>query len=241
MAFIPSPGVAQGVLVGTWANLIQLRTIFHVQRRGELLGSAWSVADLTNAALRLSEAFQNFTDNLSNVALYNRIDMRDLIAVDGTVYSFPAALAGTDAAVSTGPYEGPVINWKTGKAGRTNGRTYLPGTSEATVDNIGLLTPDRQGAWKSRADAFLADINAPTDATHLGPPLDLVIQSQKPTTSLPITRPANAVKSTSVRAEIGIQRRRRPSEVTSPAGSSTHQRPCPGSPSRLGLVVRPPH
>jgi hypothetical protein len=197
------------VLVGKWANLIELRTVLHVMRPGELLGATWTAAQLLQAANRVSGAFNLFLDNCPNVAQYSSVEMRDLSSATGEVASMATAIAGTDAAVSTGPYEGPVIRWKTGVAGRTNGRTFLPGTSEASVDNIGMLSPDRIAAMTVRATQFLAFLSAATDATHPGPPIDLAIQSSKPTTALPPTRPARKVISGSCRPEVGIQRRRR--------------------------------
>jgi hypothetical protein len=74
---------------------------------------------------------------------------------------------------------------------------------------VGLLSAARLAATDIRVANFLAYLGAPTDATHLGAPLDLVIQSTKATAGPNSTRPAYKVIAGTTRPEVGIQRRRR--------------------------------
>lgn len=212
MAFVRSPGVAQAVVIAKWANLIDIVTVYHVSRSGELLGGEWTPQQLMDAGNRISGAHALFLDNVSNVYKVSEIKMRDLTNEIGSVASVPSAIAGSVSGQTTGPYEGAVIRWRTGLSGRTNGRTFIPGIEEAVVDNVGMLSADRIGAMATRAASFLTFLKDPTGALRPGAPLQLVIQSQKATAGPEASRPAWPVLSANCRPEIGIQRRRRISQ-----------------------------
>jgi hypothetical protein len=210
MAFSPAPGAAQIVVIGKWSNLFPLRSVLHVQRKNDALAASWDSAQLLAACQRMGGAYQLLLPQVPNNAAWSSIDGRDLSVEDGAAASFPVAFTGGDPGTSVGGYSGPIINWKTNVAGRHNGRTFLPGHVNNVTDENGMFTETFISNMNGRAANFLEFLGAGTDATHPGAPLDLVVTEVKPKGAA-TTRASRVVVSAICRAEVGIQRRRRPS------------------------------
>lgn len=208
MSFIPAPGVAQFTFVGSWNNLIPLRSIFHVQRKNDGLFEPWSAADLHNGVTRILSLYTKFLPEMVNDASFTSVVARSLDVEAGVVIEEAIVMTGGSAASPMGAFAGPVVNWKTGLAGRTNGRTFLPGVAEGNVDDNGQLASTYVAALQLDANNGLTSIGAATDATHPGPPMNLVILATAGSGD-PVGRAARPVVSAAIRAEVGIQRRRR--------------------------------
>lgn len=209
MPLIPISGVAQATIKAKWNGVIDINTVWHVRRLNDALAEPFDAAALTQAANRVSGAWNSILASISSAWVGTEVVARDLSAADGAIVSLPIATVGGFAgAAQTGPYEGPVISWLTGTAGRNNGRTFVPGINEAVIDANGMINGTTTGPLKTAADAALAFLKAPTDATHVGVPLELVIVSA----AVPLGQQGRAVRSivgTRVRPGVGIQRRRR--------------------------------
>lgn len=208
MTFHPAPGVARISLNGTWNSVIPLVHVFHV-KRSDGSTSPFTSTDLANACSRVIGGFASFLDNMSAAIAYQSAVARDLTAEEGATAQIPLANVGADASASTGPYEGPLIRWRVGTAGRHNGRTFLPGIAEAQVDANGTIAAARVTAMTTRAGQMLTFLNAATDGTHPGAPLRMVVLATELEPPL-LELQARQVLSGECRAVIGIQRRRRP-------------------------------
>lgn len=208
MPFLPSPGVASATIVAKWNAVIDIRTVWHVEKGGDGLGDPFNADELEDAGNRVSGAFSLLLPSVASAYVASEIIMRDLSVEAGAQVSYPTAITGGFAGANTGPYEGPVVSWLTGTAGRHNGRTFLPGISEADVDANGMVAGGIAATLKTRADSALTFLRAATDVTHLGAPLELVVLAAglEPPNLFRVPR---LVIGTRVRTEVGIQRRRR--------------------------------
>jgi hypothetical protein len=207
MAFFAAPGVAQLVLHGEWQGVIPVNHVFHVMKGNDGLGTPFSAADLLNACNRLSGAWQNVCSDLSNKMQYKKVTGRALDVADGAVAEMSTAIGGASAQEPVGPLLGPILQWRTGLAGRHNGRTFLPSVEEANMTNNGQISADKRAAIVTRGDAVRTFLGAATDATHPGPPIALYVLSTRPplgeTTRLP-----RLVVSVACPSYPGVQRRR---------------------------------
>ncbi len=207
MAFFAAPGVAQMVLYGEWQGLIPVNTVLHVMKGNDGLGAPFTQADLANACNRVSGAWQNVCSDLSNKVQYQKVTGRALDTQDGAVAEMTTAIGGASAQEPVGPLLGPIIQWRTGVAGRHNGRSFLPSVEEANLTNNGQVSADKRAAIVTRGNAVRAFLSAATDALHLGPPLNLYILSAKPPLGA-TTRLPRLVTSVQCPAYPGVQRRR---------------------------------
>lgn len=206
MPFAPAPGVAQFSFRGSWNSVIDLVTNFHVQRL-EVPSDPWNNLELAQTAVRVRNAFALLMAQCPNDAVYTAVTGRDLAVEEGAVVEVAISLAGASSAAPTGAFVGPIVQWKTGFAGRTNGRTFLPGCAEGNIDDNGQVDSTFRAATKTAADAFLAFMRAANDGTHPGPPLDPVVLSAVPPPG-ETERARRPILNTAVPAYVGMQRRR---------------------------------
>jgi hypothetical protein len=212
MAFSPAPGVAQLVLAGKWNDSEEIVHVIHVQRKNDGLGSPWPQADLRNAALRLSLAWQRWQPVMSSIVKYQEVRSRDLASATGAVDLLAVALQGTEAGNVMPPNVCYLVQWRTGRAGRgANGRTYISGLNENSVDGMGRLVPAAIPVYSGHAQGVITDLGAPTSALLPGAPLDMVVV-HKPT-GVPLSRGSSPVIVGRVSSLIGSQRRRLPKRV----------------------------
>jgi hypothetical protein len=208
VTFYPAPGVAQAVIVGRWNGVIDIRTVWHIEKGNDGLGTPFNATELAQAGNRVIGAFQNFLGSVSNAYIASEVRMRDLEVEDGPAVSVPVANQGGYGGANTGPYEGTVVSWLTGTAGRHNGRTFLPGIAETNVDNNGMIVAGAVADVQAGASNALTFLRAPTGPLHVGVPLNLVILASGLEPPL-VERRARHVIGSRVRTEVGIQRRRR--------------------------------
>jgi hypothetical protein len=209
MPFSPVPGVAQFSIKAMWNGVIDMTTVWHVERLGDGIAEPWTSQQLLFAANRVAGAWSTILVNVSGAYVAEEVIGRDLSSVDGSYASLPVANVGGFAGnAQTGPYEGPMVSWLTGVAGRHNGRTFVPGIPESSIDANGMIAGANVAALQGQAEQALAFLRAPSDATHQGVPLDLVVVSARPVGAA-LTRVARPVIGVRVRSDVAIQRRRR--------------------------------
>jgi hypothetical protein len=176
MAFNPVPGVAQIVLSGTYGGSETIVNVVHVARKNDAAFAPFTQPQLRDAALRLSLAWQQILPNLSTVVAYTEAKSRDMSSETGAVDLLPLALVGGSGSEPTSPNVAYLLQWRTGRAGRgANGRSYLPGVTEGSIDGMGRLVAAVRQSITDRAELLRGDLGAATDAIHPGTPLDMVV------------------------------------------------------------------
>jgi hypothetical protein len=209
MPFYEAPGVAQLVLSGQYGTSEAIVSVVHVQRRGELLFTAWTQAQLRDAASRLSVGWQRFLPQLAAEAKWTEIKGRDLTSATGAVDLFSVPLQGLATGTALPPNVTALVQWRTGKAGRgANGRTYLPGALESVIDALGRTTAAYQTDMTTRAQGVITDLGAVATSALPGAPLDMVILHKA--RGVPLTRSADPVLIGRLSNLVGTQRRRLP-------------------------------
>lgn len=205
MPFQPATGVGQFTVKGTWNGVIDLATVFHIQKTSD--PTAWTSVQLSLGMQRLEAALPLLAAQLPNDVGWTSISFRDLTTEEGAVGERSIAVSGVSAATPVGALVGPIIRWKTGLAGRSNGRTFLPGIAEGNLNDNGQVDSTFAAATNTAANAFRAFIAAATDGTHVGVPLTLVVLSAVAPPG-ELERVARVVVSNQVPLRPGVQRRR---------------------------------
>jgi hypothetical protein len=207
--FSPAPGVAQLSYLGTVELVNPIANVFHVRRLNDALFEPFSAVALDQAANRMAGALLLIIDRLCNPVRYTEMRGRDLSSETGSVTSLPLAHQGGIATTMAPPNTAYLAQWRTGKAGRgANGRSFFAGVPENGVGNAGFIDAAEVNNWSNNMTAALAFLAAPTDATHAGPPLELVVL-HRPKGS-PLTRSADKVTIGRLSAMVATQRRRLP-------------------------------
>lgn len=207
MPFVPAPGVLQIVAKGTWNGVIDVNTVLHVAKVSPVGGDFSDIVDVQNACQRMESALPQLAAQLPNDVTWNTLMARALHVEAGLVWEEPCSVTGVSTAVPTGALIGPIIQWRTGLAGRTNGRTFLPGTAEGNIDDNGQVVSTFRTACETAATAFRNWLTAAVDGTHPGLPISLVIVPARPEPGQGF-RSFRQIVSNRVPTRPGIQRRR---------------------------------
>jgi hypothetical protein len=209
MAFAAAPGVAQFSYLGSVELTNPVAIVLHVRRLNDALFEPFSAQQIKDAANRVAGAMLLFMPRLCNPVRFVEMRGRDLSLENGVVTSLPLAHQGGIATTMLPPNVAYLVQWRTGKAGRgANGRSYVPGVPENGTNNAGFVDAAEVNVWLAICQDVLAFLAAPTDATHLGAPLELsVLHGPK---GSPQTRSADKVTAGRLSALVATQRRRLP-------------------------------
>jgi hypothetical protein len=136
-----------------WAN------VMHFNPTGTPIISIQDAAEafFTNYDVELGASMQN-------VVRFNSVSYVDLSSPTGDsgTYVPPAAGSGSATGESVPPNVSVLAQWTaTGGRSQRNGRSYLPGLDESSVDGTGTINPTTTDAWSANlvsfADAMDAD------------------------------------------------------------------------------------
>lgn len=205
MTFQPAIGVGQFTVKGTWNGVIDLATVFHIVKQGDI--TSWSATQQSLGMQRLEAALPLLAAQLPNDVGWTTISFRDLTTEEGAVGERTIAVTGVSSASPVGALVGPIIRWKTGLAGRSNGRTFLPGIAEGNLNDNGQVDSGFAAATNTAATAFRGFLTSATDGTHVGVPLQLVVLSAAAPPG-ETDRVFRQVTSNQVPLRPGVQRRR---------------------------------
>lgn len=209
MPFVPAPGTAQYTYLGTVNLQHPIANVLHVQRKNDALFSPFTPAELELSSYRVAGALLLIAQRLVSQVKYQEIRGRDLSSENGSISSIAVAHTGGVDPPMMPPNVNFLAQWRTGQAGQgSNGRSYFPGMSDGYADDSGFITAAQISLWNTTLTNFLTFLGAATDATHQGPPLDLVITHKA--SGSPLTRNSTKVLTGRLSALVATQRRRLP-------------------------------
>lgn len=204
------PNVVRMAFRGTWTNAQEVVNVLDLFITGQGIVSREEAVDAT-----LEDAVQNWQTQLVGVRFPNNYtflgaDWVDLDSLDGRTGFQPADPSDPVTGPGTSPMFGPQAALVIAKVcpsrtrGRRDGRWYMPGATEAAVDENGVVLTTARTEWRNACLAFRTNVNQ-------DPPLDqrfvrVGVVSDPTTAGLPVR--FMEIDDFQVRPLVGTQRRR---------------------------------